>query len=441
MKQIIFAIDTSLALTAVLVNLIFAILVFFRTSRNTLYLTFFFGCISLMVWNLGDFIFFLTLNRFWFYFSLIGSGMAPALMFHIVNALVKPERKRTLWIIVAYLFSGLLAFSSPLALFHSGIQRFVDGIVWNILYFVLLVPFLLSSVFMVLNAIRKARSEDEKARLRYILVAFVIAVFTGITDLVQALNIPVPPLGHLGCVVYSSILAIGVLKHRTAFDILAQTQMKLEFLGEMAAGIAHEIRNPLTSIKGASNLLAGELRNLNLPNVRESHDIIRKEIERLNHILLNFQYFTRPIKIEKGPTPIHEVIQKTVKLVETGPIKINVKQDLFGNSPKVQADASLLKQVFLNLIKNAEEACGLEGELVIKTKPLPPWLRINFSDNGPGIPPENLGRIFEPFFTTKATGMGMGLAICQRIIHAHGGSMEVRNKSPKGTEFTILLPM
>ncbi len=95
--------------------------------------------------------------------------MAPALMFHIVNALVKPERKRTLWIIVAYLFSGFLVFSSPLALFYSGIQRFVDGIVWNILYFVLLVPFLLSSVFMVLNAMRKAQSEDEKARLRYIL--------------------------------------------------------------------------------------------------------------------------------------------------------------------------------------------------------------------------------------------------------------------------------
>ena len=88
MDRIFFAIDTSLALTAVLVNLIFALLVFFRTSRSTLYMTFFFGCISLIVWNLGDFIFFLTRIPFWFYFSLIGSGMAPALMFHIVTALV-----------------------------------------------------------------------------------------------------------------------------------------------------------------------------------------------------------------------------------------------------------------------------------------------------------------------------------------------------------------
>jgi signal transduction histidine kinase len=440
MDRIFFAIDTSLALTAVLVNLIFALLVFFRTSRSTLYMTFFFGCISLIVWNLGDFIFFLTRIPFWFYFSLIGSGMAPALMFHIVTALVGTEREKTFWIILVYLFSSLLALSSPLALLHPGIQAFVDGIAWNILYVILLIPFLLSSVFMVSNAIRKAQTKEEKGRLRYILVAFIIAVATGITDLVQVLNIPIPPLGHLGCVIYSSILAIGVFKHRTAYDILAQMQEKLESLGEMAAGIAHEIRNPLTSIKGASNLLSGELKGLDLPRVREYHDIIQEEIDRLNHILLNFQYFTRPLKIEKERIAVNEVIRKTVKLAEIGSAGITIRQELSGDSQEVEADASLLKQVFLNLIKNAQEACGSEGEIVIKTEPLPSWFRISFSDNGPEIPEEDLRRIFEPFFTTKSTGMGMGLAICQRIIRAHGGELEAKNL-PRGTEFTILLPI
>jgi len=99
-----------------------------------------------------------------------------------------------------------------------------------------------------------------------------------------------------------------------------------------------------------------------------------------------------------------------------------------------------LKQLFLNLIKNAQEACGHDGELVIQTEPLPQWLRIRFSDNGPGIPSDHLERIFEPFFTTKSSGMGMGLAICQRIIQAHGGRLEAKNRFPKGAEFTIWLP-
>jgi len=441
MDRAIFAIDTFLALAAALINLVIAILVLSRTSRGILYVTFFFGCLSLVVWNLGDFVFFLSRNRFWFYFSLIGSGMAPAFMFHIVNALVRPDRKKTFWIVLAYLVSGFLAFSSPLALLHSGIRAFVDGVIWNILYVVFLVPYLLSSVFMVSNAIRRAQTEEEKGRLRYILVAFIIAVATGITDLVQALNIPVPPLGHLGCVVYSSILAVGVLKHRPAYDVLAQMQERLESLGEMAAGIAHEIRNPLTSIKGASDLLAGELKQLDHPSLQEYHDIIREEIERLNNILLNFQHFTRPLKVEKEQIPIQTVLEKTVRLAETGLTGLRIRQEHAGNSRDVSADASLLKQVFLNLIKNADEACGPGGELVIRIQSLPPWFRISFTDNGPGIPAENIHRIFEPFFTTKPSGMGMGLAICRRIVQAHGGELEAKNLLPRGTEFTILLPI
>jgi hypothetical protein len=146
MDRFFYVIDTTLALTAVLVNLVFAILVFFRTSRSLLFKTFFFGCLTLMVWNLGDFVFFLSGNSFWFYFSLIGSGMAPALMFHITNVLVGSERRLIVWIVLAYLFSGLLALSSPFALLHTGIQRFVDGMAWNIVYFIFLLPFLFASI-------------------------------------------------------------------------------------------------------------------------------------------------------------------------------------------------------------------------------------------------------------------------------------------------------
>ena len=383
MRQTILTIDAYLALLVVLINFVFAILIAVRTSRTMLYIIFIFICLSNMLWNFGDFLFFFTGNRFWFYLSLIGSGMLPALMFHFINTLVLAERKRATWIVTAYFFSGFLALSSPFALFHLGTKQFVDSVYWNILYLVLLGPFIFAGIAILITMFNRTKSEEERSRLRYILIVMVIGVSTGLTDLVQLLRIPIPPLGHLGCLVYSYILAVGVFKHRKAYDILAQMRMKLEDLSEIAAGIAHEIRNPLSSIKGASNLLADELKNLNHPKCQEYHSIITEEIERLNHILINFQDLTRPLKIEKEPVSINEIIKKTVKLTEIGTLSIKIGQELSQDLPMIQADPTFLKQVFLNLIKNSAEACGSGGELLIKTETIPSWVKITFFDNGP----------------------------------------------------------
>jgi signal transduction histidine kinase len=440
MNQITPIINAYVALWVVLINFVFSVLVLIRTSRTATYVLFVLICISNMLWNFGDFMTFLTENRNWYYFSRIGSSMLPALMFHFIITLVRSGPKRVTWIRLPYLLSGMFAFIALLAMFHPGSRSFMDSGLRNILFLILLGPVLFTGIGVVLLAIRRTKLDDERERLRYILIAAIIGVLTGLTELVQFLK-TLPPLGHLGCLAYSSILAVSIFKHRTAYDVFTQMQERLESLGEMAAGIAHEIRNPLTSIKGASNLLTDEVKSLDLPRVREYHDIIREEIDRLNHILLNFQYFTRPLKIEKELIPVDEIIRKTVRLAETAPANVTIKQEFSGNSPKIMADASLLRQVFLNLIKNAEEACGSEGEIVIKTETLPPWFRISFSDNGPGISAENLNRVFEPFFTTKSAGMGMGLAICRRIMLAHGGGLEVKTRLSKGTEFIILLPV
>jgi PAS domain S-box-containing protein len=228
MNQTIQNIDASLAFLVVLINFVFAILIVVRTPRTLVYSVFLFICIANIFWNFGDFMAFFTQNRFWFYFSLIGSGMLPALMFHFVNTLVRPEQKNTFWIVPAYFFSGFLAFSSPLTIFHPKVQWFVDSDVWNILFLVLLGPFLLAGIVMLFQATHQAKSQDEKSQLQYILIAALIGVSTGLTDLVQIFNIPVPALGHIGCLAYSSILAIGVFKHRRAYDILVQMKVELE---------------------------------------------------------------------------------------------------------------------------------------------------------------------------------------------------------------------
>ncbi len=234
LNQMIQTVDTYLALLAALVNFVFAILMIVRTSRTIIYITFFFICISLMIWNFGDFMNNLTGYFFWFYLSLIGGALVPAFGFHFVTTIVKSEKGYQRWIILAYICSGLLAFSSPLSLFHPEVKHFVGGALWNISYFVLLGPFLLASITILFYAYFRSQSEEEKSRLRYIVIASIITIFTGMTDLVQILKVRVPPLGHLGTVVFSSVMAVGVFKHRKAYDVFTQMQMKMETLRGMA---------------------------------------------------------------------------------------------------------------------------------------------------------------------------------------------------------------
>lgn len=444
------SINAYIALAATLLNLAFAILVMVRTSRTVVYLTFALLCLSAMLWNFGDFMVFATGHRLWTpaeegasiwkYISSIGSALAPAFMFHFINALVAKERKNRFWINIAYTLSFVIAFSAPLERAHPLAQRIVGGIAWNVTFLILLFPFLVWGIVLVVQGIGRAESEEEKGPLMYFLWAAVIAIIAGSTDLVQKLKAPVPPLGHIGSVIFPSILAIGVFKHRRAHDVLEQTRIRLDMLSEMAAGIAHEIRNPLSSIKGASDLLADMLKHLENPKIREHYGIIAEEIDRLNNILTTFQDFTKPIKLEREPILVNEVLEKTVKLAEADSLPATIRLDLSGEVALINADPSLLKQVFINLIKNGREACGPEGELVIKTEPLPPWVVVTFSDNGPGIPSEIIDRIFEPFFTTKPSGLGVGLSICQRIMEAHNGRIEVNSLLPEGTEFALFLP-
>jgi PAS domain S-box-containing protein len=228
MGETILTLDAYVALLVVLINFVFVILILVRTPRTLFYSIFLFICVANMFWNFGDLMVYFTQNRFWFYLSLIGSGMLPALMFHWVNTIVRPEKKSTFWIVPPYFFSGFLAFSSPLTIFHPKVQWFVDSDIWNLLFLILLGPFLLAGMIMLFYAIRRAKSEDEKSRLRYFFIATLIGVPTGLTDLIQIFKIPVPPLGHIGCLAYSLTLAIGVFKHRRAYDILIQMKGKLE---------------------------------------------------------------------------------------------------------------------------------------------------------------------------------------------------------------------
>lgn len=222
---------------------------------------------------------------------------------------------------------------------------------------------------------------------------------------------------------------------------------RLAALGEMAAGLAHEIRNPLGAIKGAAQILDPARQT---GEEGEFLDVIVEEVNRLNGVVSAFLDYSRPLKQSFGPTDLNEVVTRTTKLIQNEiPRQIELKVELGESVQKASADAEQLKQVLINLVQNALQAMGdRPGRIIIRT--LRPdrfgdfrgldTVEIHVSDSGPGIPAEQQQRIFIPFFTTKEKGTGLGLAICQRIIKNHGGTITVQSRVGEGTDFVIRLP-
>jgi signal transduction histidine kinase len=298
--------------------------------------------------------------------------------------------------------------------------------------------FFAAGIAMLVKRIREVQP-DEASRLRYILIAAFIACLLGITELLPTLKVPAPRLGHFGSVLYSSILAIGLFKHRTAYDILAEMRVKLDMLNELSSGIAHELRNPLSSILGAASLLRNKSEELRDEKSREYLDLISEEVGRLEGILKNYSALIRPMRIEREPIPINQVIQKTVALMQLNAEVPRMQLELAREIPLCRCDPQTMQQVFINLIKNAYEACGASGLIHIETEFIRQFVRITFRDSGKGIPPAILPRVFEPFVSTKTNGMGLGLAICRRLVDLNGGTIEATNENI-GACFIIHLP-
>ncbi|MFT9486652.1 MAG: ATP-binding protein [Tepidibacillus sp.] len=218
---------------------------------------------------------------------------------------------------------------------------------------------------------------------------------------------------------------------------------RLATIGQIAAGTAHEIRNPLTSIKGFLQILKTVLAKNQLNNEIEYTDIMLSEIERINKLVNEILLLSKPKDVIYQALDINTVLKQLYPIIQNEGLLhgVEVNYDLTESLPLVIADSELLKQVFLNVSKNGIEAMSEGGILNISTKIDEENKRVEIAihDNGPGIPNYIADKIFEPFFTTKSTGTGLGLSICQKIIHDLGGSIRVSTKG-FGTTFQISLP-
>jgi signal transduction histidine kinase len=217
---------------------------------------------------------------------------------------------------------------------------------------------------------------------------------------------------------------------------------KLAALGQLAAGIAQEIRNPLTSI----NILIHSLRE-SLPSKnahREDLKVIEEEIDRINEIVDQFLRFARPSPPLLEKAEASSIFEETLQLLrpQIERQRISVRKN-FKSLPPIAIDKEQMKQVALNLLLNAIQAMPEGGRLKVSGK-IPTgnqWIMLTIQDSGIGVPSKDMDRLFDPFFSTKEGGIGLGLSIAHRIIDQHHGRIEVESTPGKGTLFTIMLPL
>lgn len=250
----------------------------------------------------------------------------------------------------------------------------------------------------------------------------------------------------LSVVVYSGMIAPLKVQLVESLELL-ERQEKLASLGMLAAGVAHEIRNPLTAIKAWLFMQQKRLK----PGTPEHEDagLISGEINRLEHIVKDFLQFARPSEPQFAVIQADDVLREVQKLIGPQLKKSNIMLALDGVAPvPIRVDAGQIKQVLINLVQNAADAIGKNGNITLRArldeKRLADRPRevviLEVADTGKGIPPEVEKRLFDPFFTTKESGTGLGLPIAARIVEKHQGALQYQTQAGRGTTFGIILP-
>src|SRR6267378_3453547 len=220
---------------------------------------------------------------------------------------------------------------------------------------------------------------------------------------------------------------------------------RLNALTLLAAGVAHEIGNPLNSLNIHLQLIEREARKLDGAKgteLQESVDVARAEINRLDSIISQFLRAIRPTRPQLRPENINTIVEEAVRFfaLEIKDRDIVVEQELRSDLPVLELDRDQIKQAFYNVIKNSFEAMKSRGILRIRTDLDESHVIVRFTDTGGGISAENLSRVFEPYFTTKTSGTGLGLLIVRRIVREHGGELSIESSEGKGLTLTIRLP-
>jgi signal transduction histidine kinase len=227
----------------------------------------------------------------------------------------------------------------------------------------------------------------------------------------------------------------------------ARRAERLAALGQLSAGLAHEIRNPLAVIKGSAEMLSRKVAQSE-PLAAELAGYISSEVNRLNALVVRFLDFARPSKLELQSTPLSEIVDRALDVSAASFLdaKVKIDREYAPGVPEIQADRQLCEQVFVNLITNAFQAMeGREGTLHLAIAPEisrgESGVGVVVEDSGSGVPPEMREQIFNPFFTSKKDGVGLGLSIVAKIVDDHRGTIRLEDRAGAGARFHLFFPL
>ena len=229
-------------------------------------------------------------------------------------------------------------------------------------------------------------------------------------------------------------------RHLQEAEAAVRRSERLAALGQLSAGLAHELRNPLGTMKTSAELLA---RNVAAENdvAREMAGFISSEVDRTNTLVSRFLDFARPLALQTEEADITEVIDRAARQVEQrGSPEVTIYRNYSPDLRPFFFDPALMERVFYNLLLNAAEASPPRSTVTVKTRPSDGVVEIDVIDTGSGIAAKDMESIFNPFFTTKSSGVGLGLAVVSKIVDEHGGKIRVESEPGAGTVFRVLLP-
>lgn len=216
---------------------------------------------------------------------------------------------------------------------------------------------------------------------------------------------------------------------------------RLAALGQLSAGLAHELRNPLGTIKASSDMILKSVEKEN-EIAREMAGFVSSEVDRINSLITRFLDFARPLEVRREKSDLTQVLDRVIEQIERRqpPFDVAIYKNYSPEIPPIPLDGELMERVFSNLLINAAQASPPRGTITVKTKQIGGLVEIAVIDRGAGIDAKNRESIFNPFFTTKRDGIGLGLAIVSKIVDGHGGSIAVESEPGNGSVFRVFLP-